>query len=90
MKKSPLFINLSNHPLDQWDEKQRAAAAQFGEAQDMPFPQIDPDASNDDIEALVNDYVAKIITLAERHDVTVHYHGRNGLHLPTGAAPQGA
>ena len=74
-----LLINLSNHPLAQWGAEQKAAAEQYGEVQDMPFPQVAPDASEEDIDELAAEYVSKIMELAEDHEVTVHIMGEMTL-----------
>lgn len=38
-----MLINLSNHPLEKWDVKQKKAAnSQFGDITDIAFPHIDP------------------------------------------------
>jgi len=56
-----MLINLSNHPSDQWGEKQRACAAVYGEILDMRFPQIDPCASSEDIDKLVGSCYERIM-----------------------------
>lgn len=37
-----LFLNLTNHPSDQWGEEQRKAAEAYGKIIDLPFPVIEP------------------------------------------------
>ncbi|MFH0988540.1 MAG: CRISPR-associated protein [bacterium] len=55
-----MLLNLSNHPLDKWSAEQREAAEQqFGAVEDMPFPQLDPGASLEAINAVVDDYLTK-------------------------------
>ncbi len=40
-----MLINLSNHPLSNWSEKQRQAAEQqFGQIVNLPFPTVPTDA----------------------------------------------
>ena len=41
----------------------------------MPFPQISPNASDDELEKLALDYVQRIVSLAESKDITVHIMG---------------
>ena len=41
----------------------------------MPFPQIAPNASDDELEKLALDYVQRIVSLAESKDITVHIMG---------------
>jgi len=55
-----MLLNLSNHPKAKWDERQLAAAArEFGAVEDMPFPQIDPNASLDDVARIAHEYAEK-------------------------------
>ena len=75
----PLFINLSNHPSSSWTAEQLAAAEEFGELIDMPFPQVAPDATADDIKTLAEAQVAAIMKQAETHTVTVHVMGEMSL-----------
>ena len=56
-----MLINLSNHPSDQWSEKQRICAAVYGEILDMRFPQIDPCATSEDIDELVGSCYERIM-----------------------------
>lgn len=75
----PLFINLSNHPSSSWTAEQLAAAEAFGELVDMPFPQVAPDATADDIKTLAEAQVEAIMKQAETHTVTVHVMGEMSL-----------
>lgn len=70
-----MFVNFSNHPSRYWDNKQREASQYYGELFDMPFPQITPNASDDELEKLALDYVQRIVSLAESKDITVHIMG---------------
>ncbi len=52
-----MLLNLSNHPAARWPETQKQAAiAEFGEVEDLPFPQIDPNAGPTDIARLAEQY----------------------------------
>lgn len=55
-----MFINLSNHPSIMWGEKQRNTAQIWGRIQDIPFPRIDPEFTDDALDKLVEDYAGKI------------------------------
>ena len=59
------FINLSNHPSDFWSEAQRAAAGQYGQIIDMPFPTIPPDITDDKMDALVQERFTQILQQPE-------------------------
>ena len=73
---SPLFLNLSNHPSSNWSEGQQAVAREeYGEIEDMAFPQVSADASEEDVDALVDKYAETIIAKTEKYDVTVHVMG---------------
>ena len=48
-----MFVNLSNHPSETWSERQRAAAESLGgPIVDEPFPEVPPEASTEEVEAL--------------------------------------
>lgn len=56
-----MLLNISNHPSNKWSKQQKdTAIKQFGTAQDLPFPQIPPEASSDDVCKLVEAYVSKV------------------------------
>lgn len=57
-----MLLNLSNHPLRNWEKEQtETAQEQFGAAADMPFPNILPTANEKEIERLSEIYLNKII-----------------------------
>ena len=58
-----MIINLSNHPSEGWQEKQRAAARCYGEIVDMPFPVIPAESGEGDIASFVRDYLGRIEAL---------------------------
>ncbi len=59
-----MLINLSNHPSTNWSENQiNIGNVSFGQIIDLPFPQIDPESSEKDIEILVAEYHQKIVNL---------------------------
>ena len=70
-----LFLNLSNHPYSTWSEGQKAAARTLGELEELPFPEIAPEATEEEIAALAEEYVQKILAYAEGKQVTVHLMG---------------
>lgn len=68
-----MLINLSNHPFENWDEKQKQTAIeQFGFVEDFPFPLISPNAELSDI-----------INLAEQiyNDIYIKYRTNIYIHL---------
>ena len=73
--RSKLLINLSNHSSTNWDKKQCEAALAYGEIINLPFPDIDADKDECNIESLVDDYYNRILALNNDHEVTVHLMG---------------
>lgn len=74
-----LLINLSNHPFSQWKEEQLCAAREYGDIMDMPFPQVNPDATAEEVNSIADDLVDKIKVLGDDNDVVVHVMGEMGL-----------
>lgn len=61
-----MFLNLTNHHSDQWEEKQIQEAEKFGEIIDMEFPLIVPQANLEHVKSLAQSYANKIIDLKPR------------------------
>ena len=55
------FVNFSNHPSARWSDEQAAAARQFGEIVDIPFPAVDPHASSRDLDVLSDRIMTQIM-----------------------------
>ena len=55
-----MFINFTNHPSSNWDEKQLLQARKYGEIKDLVFPQVDPSSSNQEIYLQAKEYVEQI------------------------------
>ena len=55
-----MLINCTNHPYEIWNEPQRKAAGVYGEVVDLPFPQIAPEATLEEIREIVNRYAVEI------------------------------
>lgn len=70
-----MFINLSNHPSSGWNKRQLEAARQFGEIVDMPFPNVDEQATSADILRLAGQYLKSIEGKGMVEDLTVHIMG---------------
>ena len=64
-----VFINLSNHRSNNWDENQINEAKKYGEIIDIDFPVVNPLADEKAISDLVNKYYdiicSKTILLAK-------------------------
>lgn len=56
-----MLINLSNHPSVNWSKEQtELAIAQFGSIKDMPFPNVPPDATTEQVCELAKSFLEKI------------------------------
>jgi hypothetical protein len=57
-----MLINFSNHPLTEWSEEQkRLAIDKYESICDIPFPEIDPNLSEEEVTDLVQKYVKQIV-----------------------------
>ncbi len=54
------FINATNHPSAKWSQEQLKAAQGYGEVYDLPFPNVDPTASSEDVRRIAHGYAADI------------------------------
>ena len=70
-----MLINLSNHPYEFWSENQREVASQFGEVIDLPFPNISPDATTDQLLPLIDEYYNRVVAYGDNSRVVVHLMG---------------
>ena len=59
-----MLINFTNHPAARWSEAQRMAARQYGAVVDLPFPEVDPAASETSLDAIASLYVRRILAMA--------------------------
>jgi len=54
-----MFLNISNHPSAKWTATQRAAAETLGTTiQDVPFPNVPPFATTEEVAAMAKNLVA--------------------------------
>jgi len=56
-----MFINFTNHLYRSWSTEQTAAANEYGEILDIPFPNVDPNGDENYIHTLADKYVMQII-----------------------------
>ena len=70
-----MFINFSNHSLSTWTEKQIKAAKEYGELEEIVFPNINPQFTTEQVQMLATDYVAKILTHYPIENLTIHVMG---------------
>lgn len=60
-----ILINHTNYPSERWSEAQRA---RFTEIIDLPFPNIDPCASQDEVRDIVKVSYKAIVEIAQNID----------------------
>ena len=72
-----MFINLSNHPHCRWLPEQLKAAERYGEVVDLPFPQIPPQMTGEELDAEVARYFALVMNMIRDSD-----HGEEGIAHP--------
>jgi hypothetical protein len=73
-----MLLNLSNHPKAKWDERQLAAAvSEFGSVEDIPFPQIHPSASLDEVRRIAMEYAERCSVALKSQETDKH----NAVHL---------
>jgi len=74
-----MLINLSNHPVEKWSEKQiNEAKKNYGEIRDLPFPEINPDWDEETVENFSQMYfeeIQAIIESAHNQNNAVHVMG---------------
>jgi len=57
-----MFINCSNHSVENWGEKQIKAASQWGEIVDYPFPMVGPQLSEKEVKEIADQVVQDIVS----------------------------
>lgn len=75
LRKSPLFLNHSNHPLSAWTYEQHSAANKWGKVEDLPFPNVPPFATKEEVEKIAEENFDKIRKKTVAHEVVVHVMG---------------
>ena len=64
-----MLINLSNHPVEKWNDKHKQAAfREFGIVEDFPFPEIDPNATTEEVLQLALEYLRACMLKLETTD----------------------
>lgn len=67
-----MLINLSNHPSDKWGREQTSASIfEFQHTEDIPFPQIDPAATTNEVHQLAEEYVYRCLQLFDDYALNV-------------------
>ena len=56
-----IFVNLSNHPSERWGEEQQTATLKLADRIiDVPFPQVPPEASIEDVQEITPELLHRI------------------------------
>lgn len=63
-----MIINLSNHPSNEWNDKQKEDAGKYGEIKDLPFPKISSQMNTDEVYALADRYFNECKVLLEPYN----------------------
>lgn len=58
-----MIVNLSNHPKSNWSHDQIEAALPYGTIIDLPFPEIDPDASEETVTEIACKFLEEIMKM---------------------------
>lgn len=59
-----MFLNISNHPVAKWSPEQVAAAEALGNhVQDVPFPNVPPTATAEEVTAMARVVVAQFASM---------------------------
>ena len=58
-----MLLNFTNHPCASWGDAQLAASRPYGEPADLPFPSVPPQASEEEISRLADQYMERILAL---------------------------
>ena len=81
-----MFVNITNHPVALWSDKQKDAAQKLsqGDVVDLPFPPIDPHAHEVEIEDLADEVFEEIEEMrrakrASDEPFVVHVMGEQGF-----------
>ena len=70
-----MFVNLSNHSSDKWDEPQLSAAKLYGDIEDISFPIIAAEDDEASISILADQYCNKICALYQPRRDVIHVMG---------------
>lgn len=65
-----MFINFTNHPSGAWSDDQLAAARHYGEIFDLPFPTVESEATEEDIEAIAVAFFREICRIIQEAEKT--------------------
>lgn len=74
-----MLINLTNHPLAQWENKQKQMAETlYGKIIDLPFPAVNPLASAEEVAGTAKTYFEKVLELLSSYS---NHNKPNAVHI---------
>lgn len=56
-----VFVNFTNHPSETWTYEQIEASACYGDIVDVPFPEVSPESTSEQIRQKAEAYAGKIM-----------------------------
>ena len=59
-----IFVNHTNHASSKWSAEQKAAAETFGRIVDLPFPEVPPNFSAEEVRQMVLKNLQEILKFA--------------------------
>lgn len=72
-----MLINLSNHPVNSWQENQlKIAKSIYTKVVDLPFPLIPPEEGLDYVKSLANQYLQEIQNILDKEK-----YDNNAVHI---------
>lgn len=77
--KPRIFLNITNHPVSEWSSEQVTDALKYGEIDEIPFPQVSPEASEAEIVSLAGECMSLITEKINGKVATVHIMGEMTL-----------
>ena len=57
-----MFVNFTNHPSAAWSDNQTDACKKYGTIEDIAFPNVPSEGSEEDIDTLADGYVGLIMS----------------------------
>lgn len=75
VSRNKVFLNLSNHPYNEWEDCQKQAAIVYGNVVDMPFPKVDEGGDEQYIMCLAQTYFQRIKEIGTPQSLTIHLMG---------------
>lgn len=77
--KPRIFLNITNHPVLEWSDKQLSEAMKYGRIEEIPFPQVFPEAREAEIVSLADECMSLITEKINGKKATVHIMGEMTL-----------